>query len=97
MRGWVKASIGLAVFGFITITLFSVLSDPFVYLADPDEGIISEQAQELGVDSDVTPFLTMIMTVFGFTFLSSVIGLVLWFFMGSHEEEQDYYQGGRRY
>ena len=89
---WIVASISLGAFASITVILFAVMSGPFTEITDT----IEEQSENMGVDSDVTPFLTMIATVFGIVFSFSMIGLVAWFFMGSQREETEEYTVGPR-
>ena len=83
VTNWVKASVGLATFGFINLVLFIVLSAPFGDLVDT----ISEESADLGVDSDVDPFLDIWRTIFGVSFVLSMFGLAVWFFLGTHREE----------
>jgi len=87
MVEWVKSSIGLAVFGFINLVLFIVLSNPFGLLMDK----ISEESVKMGIESDVNPFLDMWRTVFGLMFVLSMFGLAVWFFLGSHRSEYEQY------
>jgi len=86
-KNWSKVSIGLIVFGFINFVLFIALSEPFGFIT----GLLETQANQLGIGSDVTPFLTMLSTIFGLTFVFSMVGLVIWFFLGGHEEEGEEY------
>jgi len=82
---WMKASIGLATFGFINLALFIVLSSPFGQILDT----ISDESHELNIDDDVDPFLDIWRTVFGMTFVLSMFGLAVWFFLGSHRDEYE--------
>jgi len=90
---WIKASIALASMGTILVILFAVMSSPFEDLID----MIDEEATEIGIDSDVDPFLTMVTTIFGTVFAISMLGLVMWFFLGSHEDEHEQYPTERVY
>lgn len=45
----------------------------------------------MNISSDVDPMLTMYQTVFSLVFAISMIGLIAWFFLGSHEEEHEDY------
>jgi len=86
-RDWTKASIALATMGTIIIILFIVLSNPFDIITT----MIQDEADDFGVGSDVDPFITMITTVFGITFSLSMIGLIIWFALGSHQTEHEHY------
>jgi len=55
-ENWSKVSIGLIVFAFINFVLFIAFSEPFGFIID----IITSEATQLGIESDVVPFLTMI-------------------------------------
>lgn len=87
VTSWVKASIGLAVFGFINLVLFVVLSQPTTMIFNT----VENQSSNFGVSAQVNPILNMIRTVFGVTFVLSMVGLVVWFFLGSHVEEGEEY------
>lgn len=84
---WVKASIGLVVFAFINLVLFIVLSQPTTTIFNT----VSDQSVKFHVDSQVNPIINMLRTVFGLTFVLSMVGLVVWFFLGSHEKEGEEY------
>ena len=84
---WMKASLGLATMGTIIVILFIVLNNPFNTIID----MIDEEATDFGVSSDVDPFLTMILTIFGLVFALSMAGLITWFFLSSHETEHEQY------
>jgi len=84
---WTKASVGLATFGFINMVLFVTLSLPVGQIFD----MVDEQANISGVSSDVNPFISMLRTVFGLMFVLSMLGLVIWFLLGAHEEEYEEY------
>lgn len=84
---WVKASIGLAVFGFINLVLFIVLSQPTTIVFNT----VQNESIKMGVSGNVIPILNMIRTVFGVTFVLSMVGLVIWFFLGSHQVEGEDY------
>jgi FlaG/FlaF family flagellin (archaellin) len=43
------------------------------------------------VGEEITPLITMFQTVFSVVFAISMIGLITWFFLGSHEEEHEQY------
>jgi len=84
---WTKASIGLATFSFINLVLFIVLSTPVGNIFT----MVEDQAEDMGVDADVQPLITSFRTVFGLMFVLSGVGLIVWFFLGSHEEEYEEY------
>jgi len=93
---WARTSVAIATFGFINLVLFIVLSSPMGSIF----GLVEEQAEEMDIASDVNPMIDMWQTVFGFTFVASMVGLIVWFFLGSHEEEFDEYSNDnyrRRY
>jgi len=84
------AAVGLVTFGFINLILFIVLSSPFGTLTD----LIEEQSDSahLNVQSgNVTSYLDNFKRVFGLSFVLSMTGLVVWFFLGSHKEEFEEY------
>ena len=84
------AAVGLATFAFINVVLFIVLAHPYGMLTD----IIIEQANpsHLNVTSgNVTAYLTNFQIVFGLMFLFSIVGLIIWFLLGSHELEGEEY------
>jgi hypothetical protein len=85
MANWARQSIALATFAFINLVLFLALSSPFNLIMDT----IDDQADnpESDVADDVTPIITSLRTVFGLIFVLSLIGLIVWFILGSHEEE----------
>lgn len=82
---WMKASIGLATFGFINLVLFIVLSGPFEQVL----GTLSEESVKLGIEDDVNPFYDIWRTVFGVSFVLSMFGLAVWFFLGAHQSEYE--------
>jgi hypothetical protein len=85
MVNWAKQSIALATFGFITLVIFISMSMPFDFLM----GTINNESIKAGVDSNVSPIITMIRNLFGLLFLLSMVGLIMWFFLGSHEDEYE--------
>jgi len=90
MAGSGAAAVGLVTFGFINLVLFIVLSSPFGTLTD----LIEEQADSSHLDvqsGNVTLYLNNFKTVFGLSFVLSMTGLVVWFFLGSHKEEYEEY------
>jgi len=87
MASWARTSVAIVTFGFINLVLFIVLSAPIGNIF----GLVEDQADEMGISSDVDPIINVWRTVFGFTFVASMIGLVVWFFLGSHEEEYEEY------
>jgi len=87
MKSWAKVSVGLATFGFINMILFITLSAPIGTIF----GMVEDEATKMDVDSDVTPILNNLRTVFGLTFVLSMLGLGVWFFFGSHEKEYEEY------
>lgn len=98
---WAKASLGLAIFGFINLLLFIILSSPFNIVLNTlsdEAGNIAEykwnESQGKSVptgkslnNSGMHHFYGMLRTVFGVTFLLSMFGVIIWFFLGTHEEE----------
>lgn len=89
MANWARQSVALATFGFITLVLFIVLSAPFTFLMDT----IHDEAGNPAVDvaDDVRPIINNLRLIFGLTFVFSMVGLVIWFLLGSHEEEYEQY------
>ena len=86
-QSWAKISIGLATFAFINLVLFLTLSQPM----DLIFSTIHNLSNQTNVSGDVFPFITMFRTIFGLTFVLSMGGLILWFFLGSHREEYEEY------
>jgi len=84
---WIKASIALATFGTILVILFSVMSGPFDFFIDQ----IDDESSKMNISSDVDPFLSMVQLIFGTVFAISMFGLVVWFFLGSHQDEHEQY------
>jgi len=91
MTSWARTSVAIVTFGFINLVLFIVLSSPMGSIF----GLVEEQAEEMGIEDDVNPMINIWRTVFGFTFVASMIGLVVWFFLGAHEEEYEEYSNTR--
>lgn len=90
MAGSGASAVGLITFGFINLILFIVLSSPFGTLTD----LIEEQAGPAHMDvqsGNVTTYLNNFKTVFGLSFVLSMTGLIVWFFLGSHKEEFESY------
>lgn len=87
MITWIRQAIGLAVFGFINLVLFIALSNPFGMILDT----IDEEAENMGVDSQVTPFIDSFRMIFGATFVLSMLGLMIWVFMNAHKSEFEQY------
>lgn len=90
MAGSASSAVGLVTFGFINLVLFIVLSAPFGTLTD----LIEEQAgpEHMDVQSgNVTAFLNNFKTVFGLSFVLSMAGLIVWFFLGTHKTEHEQY------
>jgi len=85
MANWAKTSVGLITFAFITLVLFIVLSSPIATIFD----MIDDEAEDMNVSADVSPIISTFRTVFGMMFVLSMIGLGVWFFLGSHEEEYE--------
>lgn len=83
MRDWIKASIALTVFGFINLILFIVLSEPTIIIFNSLKG---NSTQINSTFLTINPILNMIRMVFGITFVLSMVGLIVWFFLGSHDE-----------
>jgi len=48
------------------------------------------------VSAEIDSFITMFQTIFGTVFALSMIGLIMWFFLGSHEEEHEQYVQERK-
>lgn len=84
---WTALSIGLIVFAFINFILFITFSDPFNTITNT----ILTEAGKIGVQSDISPFITMLRNVFGLMFVFSFIGLIVWFILGAHKEEYEEY------
>jgi len=63
---------------------------------DTNSSIIGIKYIKGSVGTEIDPFLTMLQTIFGVTFALSLIGLILWFFLGSHEEEHEDYIKSRQ-
>ena len=82
-----KASLGLASFGFITVVLFIVLSQPFEDIIDA----VDDQGEEFGVDSYIHEYLNNLKTIFGLVFVFSLVGLIVWFILGAGREEYEQY------
>lgn len=82
---WMKASVGLATFGFINFALFIALSTPYGQLLDT----ISEESEKIGIEDDVDPILDMWREVFGICFVLSMFGLAVWFLLGAHRDEYE--------
>lgn len=87
MVNWVRGAIGLATFGFINLVLFLVLNSPMEQIF----GIVGNYSTQFGVASPMAPILSMLRVVFGLTFVLSMIGLIVWFFLGAHQEEYEQY------
>ncbi len=91
----VRASIALVTFMFINLVLFIGFSGPFGLLL----GHIEDEAGEIiqGNDksaeyrNDVTGYLDNFRLIFGLMFVASAIGLIVWFFMGTHERSYEEY------
>lgn len=86
-QSWAKVSIGLATFSFINLVLFLTLSSPMDTLLST----VHNLSNQTNVSADVAPFISMIRTIFGLTFVLSMGGLIIWFFLGSHREEYEEY------
>ena len=89
MSSWMKQSIGLSTFAFVNLVLFITLSTPFGFLMDTIEEQSSNPATN--VSSQVNPIINNFRTIFGLMFLFSMIGLIIWFFLGTHEHEYSEY------
>jgi len=83
MASWARQSVGLITFAFITLVLFLVLSSPITTIFD----MVDDEADKMNVSGDVTPIIGTFRTVFGLMFVLSMIGLGVWFLLGSHREE----------
>lgn len=86
-QSWARMSVYLATFGFINLILFIVLSSPMGMVFD----MIDEQSERLDVQADTVDFIDMFRTIFGLMFVFSMVGLILWFFLGAHREEYEQY------
>ena len=91
----VRASIALVTFMFINLVLFIWFSSPFGLLLgnienETDE-IIQGNDRSAEYRNDVNGYLDDFRLIFGFMFTASAIGLIVWFFMGTHEEEHEEY------
>ena len=90
MTKMTASAVGLATFGFINLVLFFALANPFGLLLD----LIETQAgpAHMNVTSgNVTGYLNTFQIIFGLMFVMSMIGLVVWFLLGSHEEMGEEY------
>lgn len=86
----VAAAVGLITFGFINLVLFIVLANPFGLLTD----LIEEQADADHMnltEYNISSYLNNFKTVFGLMFVFSMVGLIIWYFLGSHESEHESY------
>ena len=94
MKSWAKVSVGLAVFAFINLVMFIALSNPFEtvlgYLEDQAD-IYDRNNDNATVGDDIAGHYGMLRTVFGLTFVLSMVGLGVWFFLGAHEDEYQQY------
>ena len=94
MKSWAKVSVGLAVFAFINLVMFIALSNPFEtvlgYLEDQAD-IYDANDGSSTVGDDIAGHYSMLRTVFGLTFVLSMVGLGVWFFLGAHEDEYQQY------
>lgn len=80
------AAIGLATFAFINLVLFFAMAGPFGQIGD----MLIEQSDSshMNVTSgNVTAHMGKLQTVFGLMFILSIVGLILWFVLGSHRLE----------
>jgi len=80
-----KVGISLATFAFITLVLFIVLSSPVETIF----GLIEDQASDMNITKDVNPLIANFRTVFGLTFVFSLVGLIAWALFASHAEEYE--------
>jgi len=87
MAGSMKAGISLATFGFINLVLFITLSTPVGQIFT----MLETEGESQGVNADVTPLIEIFRTVFGMMFVLSMVGLVIWAFLGAHEQEYEEY------
>jgi len=87
MAGSARTGISLATFGFINMVLFIVLSTPVGNLFT----MLEEESEAQDVNADVTPIIEMFRIIFGMMFVLSMVGLVIWAFLGSHEKEYEEY------
>jgi len=83
MVNWVKASIGLVVFSFINLLLFIVFSGPFELIL----GNLGTEAVNMNISSSVSPIYDNLRTVFGLVFVLSAVGAIVWFILGTHQDE----------
>jgi len=87
MVNWIRGAIGLATFGFINLVLFLVLNSPMNDIFYT----VSNYSTQFGVASSMAPILSMLRVIFGLTFVLSMVGLIVWFFLGAHQEEYEQY------
>lgn len=85
---WIRASVALATFGFITLVLFLAFSGPFNNLVNT---LSDESNETLNNSGKAMYFYDMIKTVFGVVFVLAFTGLITWFLLGSHKEEYEEY------
>lgn len=83
----VKASVSLGTFAFINLVLFIVLSSPISSIFS----MLDDEAENHGVQADTAQLIENFRIVFGLIFVLSMVGLIIWFLLGSHEEEFEEY------
>lgn len=92
-----KVTIGLASFAFINLILFIVLANPFVniltLLGDEAQLMDDTNVPAFNYDGHVAPVYRNLTTLFGLLFLLSFVGLIIWYFLGSHREEGEDFPG----
>jgi len=94
MRSWAKVSVGLGIFAFINLVMFISLSGPFEtvlnYLED-EADIYDANDGSSTVAQDMSGHYDMLRTIFGLTFVLSMVGLGVWFVLGAHQDEYQQY------
>jgi hypothetical protein len=86
---WARVAVGLATFGFINLVLFLVLSGPINVLFVTVTDLANNTNATVG--ARVYPLIQMLRTIFGLIFVLSMVGLIVWYFLGTHEEEYEQY------
>ena len=93
MRSWAKVSVGLAVFAFLNLMIFIAMSNPFETVLGymEDQADIYDNAHGSHVSENISGHFNMLRTIFGMTFVLSMVALGVWFFLGAHEDEYQQY------
>lgn len=80
---------------FINLILFIAFSGPFGlilgYIEDESDEIIEGNYKSADYRNKVNGYLNNFRMIFGLMFTASAIGLIIWFFLGTHEVEGEEY------